>query len=453
MLFQLITSTLLTGAFTVAAAQDPNDCDVTCQTGYRQALTGEISQWVNQNVTTDDFYSNPANLSSYSAGDLVKWDDVPSDQVSSRWTLPGGLSMSRFFYMSEDINGKPIPATGFVIVPYTNPLGKDKPFRTVVWTHGTAGGTRQCAPSNHKALYYEWRGPFALSQQGYVVIAPDYTGQGSDIPQGFMYEAGALHAADVSFGLKAARTVLGDRITQEWVVVGHSEGGLSAWRTCEREAKPGKATGGFLGAVALAPALQPIKLIPEAFRLANGGPVGDVNSIFLLQSFAKLYPSIKPDDYFTDTVLSRIPLSEQGCVGTGSALYSGLTEKQLYKNSSWLTHPDFKDWQKRYNGEGPFTLAAPMLVLQGEADERVYANYTEEDVNATCKEFPESTLELKLYPDLDHFVVTEASQADYLPWIADRFNNVTLSKGCTRTVVTPATEKFGIVSQTWAATS
>ncbi|GKU08723.1 unnamed protein product [Fusarium langsethiae] len=453
MLVKLITSILLAGAFTITASQDPNQCDVECQTAYRQALAGEANRWVNQNITTDDFYSNPANLSSYSVGDLVKWDDVPSDQVSKRWTLPGGVSMSRFFYMSEDINGKPIPATGFVITPYSNPLGKDKPFRTVVWTHGTAGGTRQCAPSNHRALYYEWEGPFALSQQGYVVIAPDYTGQGSDIPQGFMYEAGALHAADVSFGLKAARTVLGDRITQEWVVVGHSEGGLSAWRTCEREAKPGKATGGFLGAVALAPALQPIKLIPELFRRAKGGPAGDVNSIILLQSIARLYPSIKTEDYFSDIIVSRISLADQGCVKTGSALYNNLTEKQLYKNTSWLTHPDFVDWQKRYNGAGLHALAAPMLVLQGEADERVYANYTEEDVNATCKEFPESTLELKLYPDLNHFVVTEASQADYLPWIADRFNNVTLSKGCTRTVVTPATKKFGIVSQNWAATS
>src|SRR5688500_14585920 len=101
-----------------------------------------------------------------------------------------------------------------------------------------------------------------------------------------MYESGALHAGDVGFGLQAVRTVLGDRITKEWVVVGQSEGGLSAWRTCEREAKPGKATGGFLGAVALAPALQHIKLIPELFRRAKGGPVGDVNSIILLQSIA-----------------------------------------------------------------------------------------------------------------------------------------------------------------------
>ncbi|KAG8673905.1 hypothetical protein FPOAC1_007224 [Fusarium poae] len=453
MLFKLITSTLLAGAFTIAASQDPNQCDIECQTGYRQALAGEANQWVNQNITTDDFYSNPANLSSYSAGDLVKWDDVPSDQVSKRWTLPGGVSMSRFFYMSEDIDGKPIPATGFVIVPYTNPLGKDKPFRTVVWTHGTAGGTRQCAPSNHKALYYEWRGPFALVQQGYVVIAPDYAGQGSDIPQGFMYESGALHAADVAFGLQAIRTVLHDRITKEWVVIGHSEGGLTAWRTCEREAKPGKATGGFLGAISLAPALQPIKLAPESFRRAKGGPVGDVNSIFFLQSLARLYPSIKIEDYFSDIVLSRISLAEQGCIGTGSALYNSLTKKQLYKNTSWLAHPDFVDWQKRYNGAGLHTLAAPMLVIQGEADLRVYPNYTEEDFNATCKEFPESTAEYKLYPDLDHFVVTEASQADYLPWIADRFNNVTLTKGCKKSVVTPATKKFGIVSQNWAATS
>ncbi|KAF5655740.1 secretory lipase [Fusarium heterosporum] len=452
MLFKVLITTLLPGALAINA-NDPNQCDVKCQNVYRQALVGEASQWVNQNVTTDDFYSNPTNLSSYSAGDLVKWDEVPSDQISKRWTLPAGVSMTRFFYMSEDIDGKPIPATGFVLTPYTNPLGEDKPFRTLVWTHGTAGGTRQCAPSNHRVLYYEWQGPLALVQQGYVVIAPDYAGQGSDIPQGFMYESGALHAGDVSFGLKAVRTVLGDRITKEWVVVGHSEGGLTAWRTCEREAKPGKATGGFLGAVSLAPALQPIKLIPESFRRAKGGPVGDVVSIYLLQSFARLFPSIKVEDYVSDIVLSRIPLADQGCLSTGGAIYGSLTEKELYKNTSWLQHPDFLDWQKRFNGAGPHALAAPMLVAQGDADILTYAKYAEEDFDATCKDFPESIAEYKLYPDLDHDSLAEASKAGYLPWIADRFNNVTLPKGCKKTVVSPATKKFGIISQTWISSS
>ncbi|KAI7769400.1 hypothetical protein LZL87_012841 [Fusarium oxysporum] len=450
MLLKLVTSTLFS-AVAIATAQEPNQCDVQCQLTYRQNLAVESSRWVNQNVSTDDFYSNPKNLSSYSAGDLVKWEDVPSDQASKRWTLPGGVSMSRFFYISEDIDGKPIPATGFVLTPYSNPLGKDEPLRTIVWTHGTAGGTRQCAPSNHRALYYEWAGPFALVQQGYIVIAPDYAGQGSDIPQGFMYESGALHAGDVSFGLQAVRTALGNMITNEWVVVGHSEGGLTAWRTGEREAMPGKATGGFLGTVALAPALQPIKLIPESFRRAKDGPAGDVVSIFLLQSVARLFPSIKVEDYVTDIVLSRIPLADQGCLRTGGALYGNLTVKELYKNTSWLDHPDFVDWQKRYNGAGPHALAAPMLVMQGQADILTYAEFAEEDFDATCKEFTDSTAEYMLYPGLDHDVTAQAAQADYLPWIEDRFNNVTLSKGCKKTVVTPATKTFATFGQSWVA--
>ncbi|GKU07196.1 unnamed protein product [Fusarium langsethiae] len=456
MLPKLLISALVSGALAanqepLAYADEPNRCDMTCQLGYRQALAGEASLWVNQNVSTDPFYSNPANISDYSAGDLVKWEEIPTAQATRRWTIPGGVSMTRFFYMSEDIDGKPIPATGFVLTPYSNPLGKDKPFRTIVWTHGTAGGTRQCAPTNHRGLYYEWQAPFTLVNQGYVVIAPDYAGQGSDIPQGFMYESGALHAADVSFGLQAARTALGNKITKEWVVVGHSEGGMTAWRTDEREAQEGKATGGFLGAVAMAPALQPIKLIPESFRRAKDGPAGDVVSIFFLQSLSRLYPSIKVEDYATDIVLSRIALADQGCLATGALLYGNLTVKELYKNTSWVEHPDFVDWQKRFNGAGPHKLAAPMLVIQGEADILTYPEYAVEDFNETCKEFPESTAEYRSYPDLDHGAVLHAAKSDYLPWIADRFNGVKLAKGCKTVKVSPATENFSLVTQDWMA--
>ncbi|KAL4728230.1 hypothetical protein ACLX1H_004972 [Fusarium chlamydosporum] len=456
MLPKFLITALVTGALAatqepLSYADEPNRCDVSCQLAYRQTLAMESSRWVNQNVSTDPFYSNPANMSEYSVGDLVKWEEIPSAQASRRWTVPAGVTLIRFFYMTEDINGKAIPATGFVLTPYSNPLGPDKPFRTVVWTHGTAGQTRQCAPSNHRALYYEWQAPFALVLQGYVVIAPDYAGQGSDIPQGFMYESGALHAGDVSFGLQAVRSALGEKITKEWVVVGHSEGGMTAWRTTEREAMDGKATGGFLGGVALAPALQPIKLIPESFRRAKDGPAGDVVSIFLLQSVSRLYPSIKVEDYATDIVLSRIALADQGCLYTGGSLYGNLTVKELYKNTSWVEHPDFVDWQKRYNGAGPHKLAAPMLVIQGEADILTYAKYAEEDFDETCKDFPESTAEYKTYPDLDHGAVLHASHSDFLPWIADRFNGVKLAKGCKKSKVSPATENHSIFGHDWSA--
>lgn len=35
-------------------------------------------------------------------------------------------------------------------------------------------------------LYYDWQAPFILAESGFAVIAPDYAGQDSDIPQGFM---------------------------------------------------------------------------------------------------------------------------------------------------------------------------------------------------------------------------------------------------------------------------
>ncbi|KAJ4129201.1 hypothetical protein NW768_007736 [Fusarium equiseti] len=453
MLSKYLITALIPSALAAALpfADEPNHCDATCQLTYRQALAGESAKWVNQNITTDPFYSNPANISDYSAGDLVKWEEIPQAQAARRWTVPAGVSLTRFFYMTEDIDGKAIPATGFVLTPYSNPLGKDKPFRTIVWTHGTAGNGRNCAPSNHRGLYYEWQGPFALVQQGYVVIAPDYAGQGSDIPQGFMYESGALHAADASFGLQAARTALGKTITKEWVIVGHSEGGMTAWRTDEREAMEGKATGGFLGAVALAPALQPIKLIPESFRRAKDGPAGDVVSIFLLESVSKLYPSIKVEDYVTDIVAERMALANQGCLITGASLYSGLTVKQLYKNTSWVEHPDFKDWQKRYNGYGSHKLAAPMLVVQGEGDILTYPEYAVEDFDEKCKEFPESTAEYMSFPDLDHASITHAGPAHYMPWIEDRFNGVTLPKGCKKTKMSPATKKYSLVALPWSA--
>ena len=194
------------------------------------------------------------------------------------------MSLSKFLYMTVDMDGTAIPASACEMLPFANHRGANEPLRTVVWTHGTAGGARECAPSNHKGLYREWLGPFALVQQGFAVIYPDYPGQGSDIPQGFMYEAGALHARHTSLSVVAARQALGDLITHEWVVVGHSEGGLSAWRTNEREARERKATGGFLGAVSLAPAVRPLELIAESFELASEGPVGDVVSIYVLQS-------------------------------------------------------------------------------------------------------------------------------------------------------------------------
>jgi alpha-beta hydrolase superfamily lysophospholipase len=421
-------------------------CDSACQAAFKQAIQIESASWVSQNVTLETFYSTPANATGAQPGDLLRWEDVSRQVVNRNFTPPSGMSISRFMYMTEDIDRKPIPATAFVLLPYNKP-DPDKPLNTLVWTHGTAGRIRNCAPSNHKDLYYEWQGPYALASAGYAVIAPDYAGQGSDIPQGFMYESGYLHAADVAYGLIAARKIIGDLLSEEYVVVGHSEGGMTAWRTNERLAMPDQdalcKAGKFLGSVANSPALRPLDLIPESIRRAKGGPIGDAVSVFFLQSLALLFPkTFHIENYVTDTVLGRISLMDQGCLQVGRALFSNLTSEQLFKDLSWLQHPDVVEWQKRWNGAGPHALAAPMLVVQGVTDPLTYANNTELDFNRTCTSFPESQATLLLYPDADHNVAAQVTQLDYLSWIQDRFDGVAAEKGCAIRTVETVTNRF-----------
>lgn len=429
-------------------------CDSACQEAFKRAQAGEAANWVSKNVTTDEFYSTPANSSNAKPGDLLRWEDLSRANVNVNYSVPAGMSLSRYMYMSEDIDRKPIPATGFVLLPYNKP-DPNKPFNTLVWTHGTAGRIRNCAPLNHRDLYYEWSGPYPLAQAGYAVIAPDYAGQGSDIPQGFMYESGFLHAADVAYGLIAARKVLGNLLSEEWVVVGHSEGGMTAWRTNERLAMPGQdallKAGKFLGAVANSPALRPLDLIPESIRRAKGGPIGDAVSVFFLQSLARLFPKdFRIEDYVTDTVLGRIPLMDQGCLSTGRALFANLTVTELFRNTSWLQLPAVVDWQKRYNGAGPHALAAPMLVVQGVADILTYANNTEWDFNQTCSSFPKSQATLMLYPGADHDVAAIAPQSDYLRWIQARFDGEKVADGCTIQTVETATDRYKNVGSFYA---
>ncbi|GME46495.1 hypothetical protein EKO04_002272 [Neofusicoccum parvum] len=456
-------------AASLAAGQNQTDyCNSTCQSAFEAALALESASWVSQNVTLDPFYSLPSNVSG-EPGTLLRWQDIPASQLSSNWTVPGGLSLSRFLYLSEDVDGSPLPASAFVLLPYSpvtaaddsNETNTTTPFNTVVFTHGTAGRIRNCAPSNHRGLYYEWEGPLALASAGFAVVAPDYAGLGTEIAQGFMYEAGFAHAADAALALAAARaSAVGPLLSAGWVVAGHSEGGMTAWRVNERLAMADQAplrarAGVLLGAVAGAPALRPLDLIPESFARAAGGPVGDVVSVYLLQSIAALFPAdIAVEDYLSDLALARLARADRACLITGDALFGGLTRDELYKDVSWLRHPRVVEWQRRWNGAGgPRALAAPMLVVQGEADPLTYAENTEWDFDQTCAAFPDTRATYQSYPGLNHDVSFQASQPNYVRWIRERFEGVEVARGCVKETVRPVTDRYGTVQISWSGSA
>src|SRR5690349_1934273 len=95
-------------------------------------------------------------------------------------TLPAELAPlangKRISYISSNVTGLPITATGLILTPKTN-----KKNRTVVWGHGTTGLADQCAPSASQAVFWpEARAAIAeLLGRGWTVAAPDYPGLGT----------------------------------------------------------------------------------------------------------------------------------------------------------------------------------------------------------------------------------------------------------------------------------
>ena len=63
--------------------------------------------WVFKNVSAEMFYSTPANATGAKPGDVLRWEDFPQSVVNTNnWTIPSGMSLSRFLYMTEDIDRK-----------------------------------------------------------------------------------------------------------------------------------------------------------------------------------------------------------------------------------------------------------------------------------------------------------------------------------------------------------
>lgn len=275
-----------------------------------------------------------------------------------------------------------------------------------------------------------------------------------------MYEAGYAHAADVAFALVAARSSrISPLLSPSWVVAGHSEGGMTAWRVNERLALPNQtallsSAGPFLGSVACAPALRPLDLIPESFGRAAGGPVGDVVSVYLLQSIARIFPAeVRLADYLTPRALALLEKIDAACLIVGDAVFGNLTQDEMYKDVSWLEHPRVLEWQRRWNGAGPYELAAPMLVVQGEADPLTYANNTEWDFDRTCEAFPRSRATYQSYPGLNHDVSFQAGQPNYFQWIRERFEGVEVEEGCKKETVRPVTDRYGSNQIFWSGNS
>lgn len=179
-------------------------------------------------LSGESFYTVPEDAAKAPPGTLLK---VEKDVDTSKYTLPPATALSRVMYQSENLNGSRVPASAYVLWPYSSRSQPDR-YSIVAWAF-------PC--------------PVPTCTSGYVFIATDYAGLGVDRHTSretiiHEYMACLSHANDVIYSVEAAQAAFPE-LSRKFFVIRHSQGGGAAWATAQRQvARP---VPGYLGAVAV----------------------------------------------------------------------------------------------------------------------------------------------------------------------------------------------------------
>ncbi|KAL8918033.1 MAG: hypothetical protein Q9172_005583 [Xanthocarpia lactea] len=410
------------------------------------ALAYERSTFANGSVENDSIYHAPANSSNLPAGTLLKLEFYTN---TSLYTLPPQTALSRILYQSKDFNGSLVPASAYILWPYSPRTQPDETYQVVAWAHGFTGAFPECAPSHSKDLAYQFAAPYPLVLQGYVIVAPDYAGLGvSRTARGepIVHQLFASHAAanDLFYAVEAAQSAF-PKLSEDFVVMGHSQGGGVAWAAAERQAKtPVK---GYLGAVTVAPLLNfietlrlQIAVLGTDVVLASVAPAIAV----VARAITSVFPDFEVGSLLTPAGVQRLRLLEQvqGCNAAAMELFTTTSEE-----TGPLTKPDLLQnvgaiAYQNLVATGGKEIAGPLLVLHGTADTAIPVNITTRVVNSTSEAYPRSAIEYITYEGAEHTPILYTSQREWLRWIEDRFAGKKVARGL-KTV-----EKKSILPQT-----
>jgi pimeloyl-ACP methyl ester carboxylesterase len=328
---------------------------------------------------------------------------------SSTASLPPTLSAvatgKRIQYVTTNINGGVITATGLVLTPKT---GKNN--RVVAWGHGTTGLADSCAPSTNQTVFWE-EARIAVAEllsRGWTVAAPDYPGLGT--PQAHPYLIGASAGRSLIDNVRAARN-LDAALSTQYVVDGHSQGGQGAL-FASQIAPSYDGTLVLKGTASIAPVSNTqefINFIP--------GTEGQGYLVMALYGVAAVDPSFKPANVLAAPAEAKVGVLQTGCLYEILAAYEDLTAEQLVEGG---VVPDAVV-AKMASYENPAQTApsAPVLIVHGTDDEAVPFFASEILADQIAAYGVPVTLETVPNANHDQAVIDTADLV--ADWIATRF--------------------------------
>lgn len=349
-----------------------------------------------------DFYSfdQPAPGK---AGMLLRSQPLPAELGLSA----AGRQMRILYTSTDGLTGQGQRVTsGAVFYPAGNPPEGGWPI--IAWAHGTTGVGDACAPSRNARSKRDADYLNAWLKQGFVVVATDYQGLGTEGPHLYLNAKGQAYAM-----LDAVRAVLGrlGDVSNRVILLGQSQGGGAVI-----------ATAGY--APEYAPDLKVLGTVATgAPNMARSNPSpfkpDEVNPtlaylMYVAQTVRAMDPTFEPQELFSARALPVYAQSDSLCIGPmeKAVVDAGLTNANTLIPSGLPKAMKILGKSLQYP---TLTLSQPLFMGTGGVDKDVSTEQQLALGRDACK--AGARLEQHVYPGLDHSGTVNASLADSVPFV------------------------------------
>ena len=329
-------------------------------------------------------------------------------EPATDFALPPGIRAIRILYHTRTASNTDTLSSGVVLIPYGQPPRDGWPL--LAWSHGTSGVANNCAPSLMRSLFYNWEGLYEYVMLGYAVVATDYAGLGTEGRHAYLDMPS--NATDVVNSVPAAHAAVPD-LSQKWVVVGHSQGGLASLGVAELEGEIKDPN--FLGTVALAGASD----LQDSIHAVLKARVPVLNGLiaFWVYGVKTVYPKLDLKDVLTHQALTLYDASvEDGC-SAASGAFTALPTDQILQ-PGWNDNQYIQQFLAR-DRPGAQSTFGPLLLVGGGDDPLFTESASRKVFQRLCA--AGGQIQRKIYPGLTHDPVVYGSFRDQMDWIAARF--------------------------------
>jgi len=341
-----------------------------------------------------------------SAGTLISADPVTE--------TPGGSQAWKVRYWTTDQDGHAMQVTGMVVAPREAIPVTPRPV--IAWTHGTSGVVTKCAPSLSAEFFTATPALGEMIKRGYVVVAPDYPGLGTDMPHPYLI--GQDTARSVIDAVRAAKQIAGAAAGSRYAVWGESQGGHAAlWTSVISRSYAPELT--LVGTAAAAPPTD----LPANLNSGTDLNIRAMLTAFTAYSWSQRYgfPLSSLFGKFDQGVATR--LAQNNCISLNAKpklgtvlgvtqIRKALKNKDLGRIAPWAA-------VARTNSVDARAVNGPLLIAQSVNDPIVAPAITAQFARARCR--TGARVQYVSLPGGDHSHSARDSATVTLEWIGARF--------------------------------